>query len=163
MQSPRIDFIELAPAKGPVKSYAAAAPENLLEGKVEIGLEPAASSGKYVGQIGDGEANALVFQNIDVPQGGSYKLVVYFANADFRGGHSYNSQVVDRSAEIRVNAGAPQKVYFRNTFTWDNYQSRVVDVELQAGRNTIRFSNPTAGAYGPRIDRIEIAPREIRP
>ncbi len=159
----RIDFIELAPAEGPVKSYAAAAPENLLEGKVEIGLEPAAHGGKYVGQIGDGEANALTFQNVDVPQSGPYKLVVYFANADFRGGHSYNSQVVDRRAEIQVNAGAPQKVYFRNTFTWDNYQSRVVDIELRAGRNTIRFSNPGAGAYGPHIDRIEIAPRKIRP
>ena len=130
---------------------------------METGLEPAARSGKYVGQIGDGEANALVFPNIDVSQSGLHILVVYFANADFRGGHSYNSQVVDRSAVIRVNAGEPQKVYFRNTFTWDNYQSRVVDIELQAGRNTIRFSNPAAGAYGPRIDRIEIAPRKIRP
>jgi len=156
-----VDFIEVAAVDGPVSSYEAQAPENLLEGSAAIAADPAASGGKYVGQIGDGDANALVFREIVVSQVGSCRMAVYFANADFRGGHSYNSQVVDRTAEIRVNGGEPQRVYFRNTFAWDNYQSRVVDIELQAGQNTIRFSNPDAGEFAPHIDRIEIAPLKI--
>ena len=85
-------------------------------------------------------------------------MVVTYANAEFRGGHSYNSQVVDRFAEISVNGGIPQKVYFRNTFAWNHFQTRVVDVELASGTNSIRFCQPHRGAYAPHIDRI-ISPR----
>ncbi len=119
--------------------------------------DDAASNCKYVGEIGNGEGNALTFNDIHVSTGGVYRMIVYFANAEFRGGHTYNSQVVDRYAEIRVNGAAPQKVYFRNTFDWHNYQSRALDVELKAGNNTIAFSNSTCCAYAPHIDRIEIA------
>ena len=112
-------------------------------------------------QIGDLTAQlakkVLEFKDILVPQGGLYRTVVHFANAEFRGGHSYNSQVVDLSADIRVNESSTQRVYFRNTFAWDNYQTRVVDVMLQTGMNTIRFFNGDPDEYAPRIDKIEIA------
>ena len=49
--------------------------------------DPAASGGKYVGALGNREANSLEFGDIIVPQNGNYLMVVYFANADFRGGH----------------------------------------------------------------------------
>ena len=110
-----------------------------------------------MGDVGNGEANALTFNYIHVPECGVYRMVVYYANAEFRGGHSYNSQIVDRHADIRVNGGDSQRVYFRNTFTWDNYQSRIVDVTLQAGSNTIKFFNRDLQACAPNIDRIEIA------
>jgi len=64
---------------------------------------------------------------------------------------------VDLHADIRVNDSSTQRIYFRNTFAWDNYQTRVVDVMLHAGRNTIRFSNADPDQYTPRIDKIEIA------
>ena len=110
-----------------------------------------------MGDIGNGPANFLQFNAVRVAEGEIYRMVVHFANAEFRGGHSYNSQVVDRWANIRVNGQNPQKVYFRNTFAWNNYQTRVVDVNLAAGSNTVQFSNPAEGAYAPNIDRIEIA------
>ena len=84
-------------------------------------------------------------------------MVVYFANAEFRGGHTYNSQVVDRHAYIRVNGEAAQKVYFRNTFFWANYQSRIVDVTLRAGSNAIQFFNDDPDDNIPNIAKIEIA------
>jgi hypothetical protein len=110
-----------------------------------------------VGGIGNSAANFLEFKDILVPQSGLYRTVVHFANAEFRGGHSYNSQVVDLYADIRVNNSSTQRVYFRNTFAWDNYQTRVVDVMLQTGRNSIRFFNGDPDEYAPRIDKIEIA------
>jgi hypothetical protein len=149
--------IELTPGSGWTCSYEAEATQNTLRGTAAIMDDPAASGGKYVGALGNGEANSLEFGDIIVPQNGSYLMMVYFANADFRGGHSYNSQIVDRHADIRINGGRPQRVYFRNTFAWDNYQSRIVHVILLAGSNTIQFFNSDTEAYAPHIDKIEIA------
>jgi hypothetical protein len=84
-------------------------------------------------------------------------MVVHFANAENRGKHDYNSQIVDRYADIRVNGGPAKRVYFRNTFAWNIYRTQVVDVELDEGDNTIQFSNDSADA--PHIAKIEIAAR----
>jgi hypothetical protein len=143
--------------RGFVDVYEAESAQNTLGGTAIVIDDPAASGGKYVGGIGNGAANFLEFKDILVTQSGPYRMVVHFANAEFRGGHSYNSQVVDLHADIRVNDSTTRRVYFRNTFAWDNYQTRVVDVMLQAGRNTIRFFNSYPDQYTPRIDKIEIA------
>jgi hypothetical protein len=140
-----------------VDVYEAESAQNTLGGTAIVVDDPTASSGKYVGGIGNGAANFLEFKDILVTQNGPYRMVVHFANADFRGGHSYNSQVVDLYTDIRVNDSSTQRIYFRNTFAWDNYQTRVVDVMLQTGRNTIRFFNGDPDEYAPRIDKIEIA------
>jgi hypothetical protein len=84
-------------------------------------------------------------------------MVVYFANAENKGSHDYNVQVVDRYADISVNGGSAKKVYFRNTFAWNMYQTTMIDVNLNAGNNTIQFAN--SSAYAPNIDKIEIASR----
>jgi hypothetical protein len=149
--------LEVAPGSGFADVYEAESGQNTLSGTAVVIDDPSASGGKYVGGIGDGAANFLEFKDIIVKQHGLYRMVVHFANAEFRGGHSYNNQVVDLSADIRVNNGSAQRVYFRNTFAWDNYQTRVVDVMLQIGKNTIRFSNDDPDEYAPRIDKIEIA------
>jgi hypothetical protein len=153
----QIDYIEVTPGNGPVKAYEAEASDNTLCGIAAVMDDPAASGGKYVGNIGNGGANTLEFNIISVPESGTYRMIVYFANAEFRGEHAYNNQIVDRYTEISVNGGGSQKVYFRNTFAWDHYQTRVVDVDLHAGRNTIKFSNHDQEAYAPHIDKIEIA------
>jgi hypothetical protein len=149
--------LEIAPGSGLLEVYEAESAQNILGGTAIVIDDPAASGGKYVGGIGDGPANFLEFKEILVTQSGLYRMVVHFANAEFRGGHSYNSQVVDLYSHVRVNGASTQRVYFRNTFAWDNYQTRVVDVTLQAGRNTIRFFNDAPDESAPRIDKIEIA------
>ncbi|HEX6034888.1 MAG TPA: hypothetical protein VFY83_10655, partial [Anaerolineales bacterium] len=149
--------LEIASGTGVVDVYEAESVQNTLGGTAVVIDDPTASGGKYVGGIGNGAANFLEFNNVKVPQSGLYRMVVHFANAEFRGGHSYNSQVVDLAADIRVNHDSTQRVYFRNTFDWENYQTRVVNVMLQAGRNTIRFSNDDPHEYAPRIDKTEIA------
>ena len=149
--------IEITHGSGLINSYEAEAPQNALCGTAAVMDDPNASGGKYVGALGNGEGNSLEFRDIIVPQNRVFRMVVYFSNAEFRGGHSYNSQVVDRHAYIQVNRGSAQKVYFRNTFAWENYQSRIVDVFLQAGSNTIQFFNSDIEAYSPHIDKIEIA------
>lgn len=152
-----IDYIEVTPGSGLLDTYEAEAPGNTLAGTAEIIADPAASGGQCVGRLGNGPANTLQFNTIYVAESGIYRMAVYFANAEHRGSHDYNIQVVDRYADISVNAAAAQRVYFRNTFAWNVYQSRVVDVHLRAGNNTVKFSNPAA--YLPNIDRIQVAAR----
>jgi hypothetical protein len=149
--------LEIALGNGFVDVYEAESEQNTLGGTAVLIDDSTASGGKYVGGIGNGAANFLEFKDLIVNQNALYRMVVHFTNAEFRGGHSYNSQVVDLFADIRVNNGSTQRVYFRNTFAWDNYQTRVVDVMLQTGGNTIRFSNDDPDEYAPRIDKIEIA------
>jgi hypothetical protein len=153
----RIASLDVTPGSGWQASYEAEAEANTLSGTAAIALDPAASGGKFVKDVGGGPANALQFNQINVPHSGPYRMVVTYANAEFRGGHTYNSQVVDRFTEIRVNGASPQGGYFRNTFTWDNYQTRVVDVDLQAGANTLHFSNPAPDRFAPHIDKLTIA------
>jgi hypothetical protein len=150
-----VSAISLHPNGKALDCYEAAA--NPRTGAAIVVEDPAAPGGRFVDLVGNGPANTLEFTHVRVAHPGIYRMVVYFANAEFRGGHSYNSQVVDRWAEICVNDRFTQKIYFRNTFDWHSYQTRVVDVTLDAGDNTIRFSNPTTGAYAPHIARIAIA------
>ena len=151
----RIDYIELTTGQGTIDTYEAEAEDNTLSGTAIVINDPAASGSQYVGEIGNGADNTLQFNHVNVPSRGTYRMVVTFANAERKGDHQYNTQVVDRYADINVNGRFLQRVYFRNTFSWNTYRTRVIDVDLEVGENTIQFSN--AFAYAPHIDKIEIA------
>ncbi|UJF31472.1 RICIN domain-containing protein [Paenibacillus hexagrammi] len=153
-----IDCIDVTPSSaGQVNSYEAEATGNTLGGTAVVTSDTAASGGKYVGFIGAGASNTLQFNNVTVPTSGQYRMVVTYANGELGSGASnYNSNIVDRYADISVNNGSPRKVYFRNTLGWSNYRTTVVNVSLNAGSNTIKFSNSSSG-YAPNIDTIQIA------
>ena len=152
-----IDYIEVTAGQGRVDIYEAEADGNTLRGTAVVMNDPAASGGYYVSQIGKGAGNTLQFNSVNVPSGGTFQMVVTFVNAEKKGDHQYNTQVVDRYADITVNGKTTQRVYFRNTFSWNSYRTRVVDIHLEAGNNTIQFSNDSA--FAPHIDKIEIASR----
>jgi len=117
----------------------------------------AASGGKYVGWIGAGAANTLRFNGVTVATAGRYRMVVAYANGELgEGASNYNSNIVDRYADVSVNGGTAKRVYFRNTLGWSNYRTVVVDVDLNAGANTVTFGNSSTG-YAPNIDLIQIA------
>jgi len=127
----------------------------VLGGTAIVTDDAAASGGKYVGYIGNGASNTLQFNDITAPKAGKYRMVVTFANAEVKGEHSYNNNVVERVATITVNGDQAQSPNFFNTRQWNNYKTMVFDVNLKAGTNTIKFTN--ASAYAPNIDRIQIA------
>ena len=150
-----LDSIEIAPGTGEADTYEAESPVNTLTGAAKVHNDPSASGGQYVSGIGDGTENALQFNHVHAPTEGLYRMVVYYSNAESRGTHSYNNQIAERCANISINGGKPQRVYFRNTFAWTNYQTCVVDIYLKAGKNTICFTNPDNSA--PFMDKIQIA------
>jgi hypothetical protein len=136
-----------------------------------------ASGGKYVNGITsyDGKERYLEVSNIDVLVSGIYKLVVRYANGEYSGSHSYNNNVVERYAQVSVNGGAPETVYFKNTISWQQFATVTIDVDLQKGKNTIKFSNnnsydgganPYGGSNGagtaPFLDTIMV-PKQYTP
>lgn len=109
-----------------------------------------ASGGKYVNGITsyDGEERYLEITEIDVPEDGTYKLVIYNACGQSSGTHSYNNKTVDRYAQISVNGAEPETHHFKNTISWQQFASQTFDVELKKGMNTIKFSNDNSYNYG---------------
>jgi hypothetical protein len=113
-----------------------------------------ASAGSYIGWLGNGADSTAEF-TVDAPASGRYVLVVHYAHNDRRdNGHSYNTDIMSRTADITVGDGEPRTVTFKNTWGWDDYWTVGVPVDLRKGANKVTFGN--AGAWAPNIDRIEV-------
>ena len=135
-----IDCIDVEAWAGVVTDYEAEGPENTLGGIAHRALDTTASGGGVVTGIGAGPDNYLQFNQVYAPEAGIYRMVVRFANNE-RGSGAGGADIVDRYAAISVNGGSPQGYYFRYTEGWSDYRTKVVNVELKEGNNTIRFSN----------------------
>jgi hypothetical protein len=116
---------------------------NTLSGSARV------ADGLVIG-LGDWDAGAngaLRFNNVTVPRAGRYSLTFFYTSAAV-GGSSGN-----RTAHISVNGGSAQTF---GTSRQDNCcSSGRIDVDLNAGGNTITFTNPSGRC--PAIDRIVIA------
>ncbi|GAA3906592.1 hypothetical protein GCM10023084_68630 [Streptomyces lacrimifluminis] len=113
-----------------------------------------ASAGSSIGWLGNSAASTAEF-TVDAPKSGRYMLVISYAHNERRdNGHSYNTDIMSRTAELTVGTAAPRTVTFKNTWSWDDYWTLGVPVDLKAGSNTLTFGN--ASAWAPNIDRIEL-------
>ncbi|MEV5846161.1 RICIN domain-containing protein [Streptomyces sp. NPDC051985] len=152
-----VDSIDVTSStSGAIAGYEAESSSNTFGGTAAVETDSAASGGKYVDWLGNGSANTLTFNGVTAASSGLYRMVVTYANGDNRGdgGNDYN--IINRYADISVNGGTAQRVYFRNTRGWSNYWTTTVDVNLTAGSNTIKFGN--SSAYAPNLDKIQVAP-----
>ncbi|BBF45384.1 hypothetical protein lbkm_4151 [Lachnospiraceae bacterium KM106-2] len=111
---------------------------------------------------------------INVSKEGNYKLSMVYANDEpapvmkKQDGnyyvHPYNTDLVERYAQIQVNDQEKKTVYFRSTFCWDVFKNVVIDVHLKKGNNVIQVSNDNSYKYSsvqddftPRFDQFTIA------
>ena len=100
-----------------------------------------ASSERVVGGI-DYSDSWVEFRNVTVPAAGAYKLRVRFANGST--GTSYHY--------VSVNGGASASLAYPKT-GWDRWTVTTLNVNLNAGANTLQFSK---GTYYAELDAIEI-------
>lgn len=125
-----------------------------LAGGARLVDSPHASAGSHIGWLGNSPESTAEF-TVDAPRPGRYLLVVHYAHNDRRdNGHAYNTDIMSRTADITVGADAPRKVTFKNTWSWDDYWTLGVPVDLKQGANKVTFGN--ASAWAPDIDRIEV-------
>jgi len=129
--------------------YEAESSSNTLTGRAAVASCSNCSGGQKVGYVGNGDGQGegtLQFNGINVASSGSYQITIYYLNGDSG----------NRTAQMSVNGGAATNVSFPSTGSWPNPNvgSVNVTVNLNAGNNTIRFSNPSA--WAPDFDRITV-------
>ncbi len=101
------------------------------------------------------EGGKAVF-NVNVNESGSYRMTVAYANNDEGGVHSYNVDLIERYITVE-SGGKMQTLWCRNTYSWDTVKTATLNVELEAGENTIVFSNDgsvifnNTPSYAPHI------------
>jgi hypothetical protein len=129
--------------------YEADASGNTLSGAAVIQPCPGAygyscMDGNDVGWIGNGASNSITItiNNVNVPFSGTYRMTIYAA---VRG---------TRTFDVSVNGGAAVEVNVIGT-SFSIPSTTGMLVQLNAGSNTIRFSNPTA--YAPDLDHIVLS------
>jgi Alpha-L-fucosidase/Carbohydrate binding module (family 35)/F5/8 type C domain/NPCBM-associated, NEW3 domain of alpha-galactosidase len=114
---------------------------NLLGSTGLTGCGPC-SGGEKVRNIGGDPEAAVVFPEVTVPEAGEYTLFIDFT---VNGTRSYY---------VSANGGAPVRVTVSGVGNNTPYTTSV-KVTLQAGANTLKFSNDTEGA--PDLDRISLS------
>jgi alpha-galactosidase len=120
-------------------SYEAESPANRLSGGARVAACSACSGGHKVGFVGHG--GTLQFNRVTEAAAGSYQLTIAYTDGD-----------AGRSADMSINGGSPTILHFTGTGSFSTPGRMVVTVSLNAGTNTITFSNPTA--WAPDFDRI---------
>jgi hypothetical protein len=141
--SPDVDRIVVAPIVK-TTSYEAEAPGNTLSGGAAISSCSACSGGQKVGNLLLG--SSVQFNTITVASAGIYNVTVYYVDGSS-----------GRQLNVSANGGPVQILYTNGTSdnNWDHVQSAVIQLNLQAGTNTILFAT-TASTYGADIDRITV-------
>ena len=146
-----------------------------LSGDVAVMETAQASYGEVVDGIGGGKADNTLTMKVNVKEAGKYKLSMFYTNdepapimKDSDGNnyvHPYNTDLVERYAQVVINGAEAETVYYRNTNSWEVFENVIMDVTLQAGENTICFSNDNSykfsevvDDYAPRFDKFAIAP-----
>ena len=77
---------------------------------------------------------------VNVSEAGDYRMTVAYANNDEGGVHSYNVDLIERYITVEAN-GKTQTLWCRNTYSWDTVKTTTINIELEAGENTIIFTN----------------------
>jgi hypothetical protein len=124
-------------------SYEAESSANTLTGGALILACSACSGGEKVGDIG--RPGTLQFNGIQASSAGTATITISYADGD-----------AGRSAQMSVNGGATTTVTFHgtNNGNWNVVQNLTLSVALNAGSNTLKFSNATARTAD--IDRITV-------
>jgi len=154
-----IDALQVTPdtaAASSAVTYAAAASGNVLSGAAVVQSDQYAYDGADVGYIGDGAANTLAFTGIQAAQAGTYRVMLSYADDETETTDNYNTDLIDRGFTVSTSAGTSETVYARNTYSWDQFDTVEVTVQLAAGTNTITLGNPSS--YAPNFDKIIVVP-----
>ena len=154
--APNLDKVVISPAGVgntvlPERAGGVLEAENAeLNGNVHIEYAATASRHIGVGNIGNA-LNSLTFHYY-APRAGEYEIDVHYSSAD------------DRNMFSQVNGGEQKyETYPKsgNAYDYKSIGTKTIKVQLQAGENTIKFGNATAGQYAPDLDYIVL--RDVTP
>ncbi len=137
--APNLDKIQLTKAQTVYEAENAT-----VAGGAEVVSKSICSNGKMVGNIGgDGKANGKVTFNVNVAEGGTYYLDIYYL---------LNG---NRNFYATVNNGSSVKVECSGS-NWNTVKTKTIEVKLNAGSNAIRLDNGAVDEWAPNLDKIEL-------
>jgi alpha-galactosidase len=122
-------------------AYEAEASSSTLAGAAVRASCSGCSGAQKVGWIGNGAANYVTVNGINVTAAGSHTLTVYYTLSG------------SRSFSVSVN-GRPDIVLNLTGSDWSTAVATTLTVTLNAGANTIKFHNDSA--FAPDLDRITV-------
>ncbi len=153
-----------------------------LAGTAKVDNSYSQANGGVVTGIGGGPANSLTL-TVHTPVAGRYGMTVRFANNQQIVANHYNPDLMTAPADISVNGGPAFHVNFGNTFSWNQFFSLTIPVQLRPGPNTIRFianpqynydsttigviysgdgvGQPLRSETAPNIDQVTLAPVQL--
>lgn len=124
-------------------AYEAESTVNTLAGGAVVVACSSCSGGSKVGYVGN-NSGTLQFNGINAATAGTYTLIISYVNGD----------AAARTARISVNGATASSLSFPATGSWSTLGTLQTTVQLKAGNNTIKFSNPSG--WAPDFDRILI-------
>jgi hypothetical protein len=131
-----------SPSPAPAASYEAEARGNVLTGTARAVACSGCSGGKKIGHLGNGTAT-LQFTGVRATTAGPTVLTLAYVN----GGSA------PRTAELSVNGGPATTLTFPVTRDWNTTATLRVTVTLNAGANTVKFSD---AASAPDFDKLTV-------
>lgn len=96
-----------------------------------------------------------------VPEDGTYRITMLYANNSEGGVHSYNVDLIERYVSVTAN-GESQDVFCRNTNSKFNYKTVTFNLYLKQGENEVTLTNSGnyifhgKEAFAPQIAEITI-------
>ncbi|MQM25583.1 carbohydrate-binding protein [Glycomyces albidus] len=112
-----------------------------LSGTAALTDNPWATGGQAITGVGGGDGNTATL-TVEADQAGPHLLLVHYANDERKSGHDYNIDIISRYAEFTVNGETVRTVPMRGTWSWNDFWSYPLIVDLDAGTNTIEIGNP---------------------
>ncbi len=138
-----VQLLRIVPSSGGGSvTIQADATGNTIAGAARVLSCSGCADGEKVGYIGNGAANYVTINNIDVTSAGSHTLTFAYCLDG------------SRTFDISVNGGAGTAVALTGT-SWTTPASHTMTVNLQAGANTIKFYNDSA--YAPDLSEITVS------
>ncbi len=98
---------------------------------------------------------------INVPESSNYRMTILYSNNDEGGLHSYNVDLIERYITVS-NGKNTDKLWCRNTYSWDTVKTVTMNIELVEGENEIIFTNDGSfrfngkTSYAPHIYSVTI-------
>lgn len=121
-----------------------------LYGSATVESNSNTSSGKHIGWISSDKESGCEFE-VNAENSGYYQFTFEYANNEEGGFHSYNVDLIERYITVAVNGEKIDNVFFRNTYSWENYKTRTVTLYLEKGINKIDLSNDGANSFNNRV------------
>ena len=134
-----------------------------LTGDATVSEDKNTSSGKHIGWISSESESGIEF-TVYAEDDGLYALSVEYANNEEGGYHDYNVDLIERYISVGVNGEKQGNYFFRSTYSWDNYKTTTIILQLSSGENVISFTNDGSYSfngrvtYAPDIGSITVAP-----